>query len=52
MGELDEVWRYQGGQAVDATRVQNQLRKGDKRAHMKDDQGQAHKVYFKPHAPN
>ena len=46
MGELGKAWRHQGGQVVDATRVKNLSRKGDKRVQLKYDQVQAHKVHI------
>ena len=52
MGELGKVWRYRGGQVIDATGVKNQSRKGDKRAQLEDDLGQVHKVHIQSHAPN
>ena len=52
MGELGEVWRYRGGQVVDATRVKNLSRKGDKRAQLEDARGQPHIVHVQSHAPN
>ena len=52
MGELGKVWRYRGGQFVNATGVNNRLRKGDKRAQLEDDRGKAHKVHVQSHAPN
>ena len=52
IGELGGVLRYRGGQVVNTTTVQNQSRKGNKRAQLEDDHGQAHKVHVQSHAPN
>ena len=52
MGEHEGVWRYQVGQVADDTRVQKWSRKGDKRAELEDDRGQAYKVNVQSHAPN
>ena len=52
MGELGGVWRYRGDQAFNAIGVQNQSKKGDKRAQLEDDQGQGNKVHIQSHAPN